>query len=126
MKMHVAVLRKAIHLPTPRVSPLITACFILVLGGAACRHRPLVYHLGHPADLAREGFSSPVLQGTVAGRPVRLFVDTRVGVPALARWFSKAASLVSTPVASPPRDSIRLEATLRPAETALTIRRRLR
>jgi len=37
----------------------------------------------------------------------RLFVDTGAGVHALAGWFTKAASLVSTPVSSTARDSMR-------------------
>src|ERR1700674_1756067 len=86
---------------------------------AACSHGSAAYRLGHPADLTREGFPSPVLEATLAGKPARLLVDTGAGVHALARWFAKAASLQSFPLSSTARDSMGREVSIEGVETTL-------
>ncbi len=100
---------------------MIRRCIVALGLCVACSHAMPGYRLGYQQDLVRNGFSSPVLEAALGGKPARLLVDTGAGVHTLTRWFANAASLHPTPVSSTARDSVGREVRLQRVETTLAV-----
>src|SRR5258708_37462426 len=72
---------------------MIRRCIVALGLCVACSHAMPGYRLGYPQDLVRNGFSSPVLEAALGGKPARLLLGTGGGRPTPPRWVAKAASL---------------------------------
>jgi hypothetical protein len=86
---------------------------VALLTGCGSGSMPAALELWYDEELAKAGFPSPLLRGTIHGRAVWFIIDTGAGVHTLASWLVKATGIVTHTTRATTRGSTGVESAVR-------------